>query len=95
METLGHPTCVVVLRFKNIVAFALGKMYDWGLTNSAMQRDSWDYVHITTWNYLPFVLRRVGEAPTWVVNTLFAILALALILLGRTLWQLHNLVRNE
>src|SRR6202166_4724480 len=26
METLGHPTFVIALRFKNIVAFALGKM---------------------------------------------------------------------
>ena len=31
METLGHPTFVIALRFKNIVAFALGKMDAWGL----------------------------------------------------------------
>ena len=68
METLGHPTFVVALRFKNIVAFALGKMDAWGLNNYAMAQDPWDYVHITTWNFLPFVLRRVGEAPGWVVK---------------------------
>ena len=75
METLGHPTFVVALRFKNIVAFALGKMDAWGLNNHAMTEDPWDYVHITTWNFLPFVLRRVGEAPGWVVKVCFELWA--------------------
>ncbi len=73
METLGHPTFVIALRFKNIVAFALGKMDAWGLNNYAMHWDDWDYVHITTWNFLPFLLRRVGAAPGWVVRTAFGI----------------------
>jgi hypothetical protein len=59
MTTLGHPTFVVWLRFKNIVAFVLNKREAWGLTNDDMLSDPWDYVHITTWNFLPFVLRRV------------------------------------
>jgi hypothetical protein len=73
METLGHPTFVIALRFKNIVAFALGKMDAWGLNNYAMHWDDWDYVHITTWNFLPFLLLRVGAAPGWVVKTAFGI----------------------
>src|SRR5207253_6321847 len=73
METLGHPTFVIALRFKNILAFALGKMDAWGLTNHAMMEDDWDYVHITTWNFLPFLLRRVGEAPAWVVRITFIV----------------------
>jgi hypothetical protein len=72
METLGHPTFVIALRFKNIVAFALGKMDAWGLNNHAMTEDPWDYVHITTWNFLPFLLQRVEEAPRWVVKLCFA-----------------------
>jgi hypothetical protein len=71
METLGHPTFVVALRFKNIAAFALGKMDAWGLNNESMTQDAWDYVHITTWNFLPFLLRRVGAAPKWVVDVAF------------------------
>ena len=39
METLGHPTFVIALRLKNIVAFALGKMDAWGLKNHAMSED--------------------------------------------------------
>jgi hypothetical protein len=72
METLGHPTFVIGLRFKNIAAFALGKMDAWGLNNDSMREDPWDYVHITTWNFLPFLLRRVGVAPRWVVDAAFA-----------------------
>jgi hypothetical protein len=73
METLGHPTFVIALRFKNIAAFALGKMDAWGLNNESMTQDPWDYVHITTWNFLPFLLRRVGAAPRWVVNLALAV----------------------
>jgi hypothetical protein len=73
METLGHPTFVIGLRFENIAAFALGKMEAWGLNNEAMTQDAWDYVHITTWNFLPFLLRRVGAAPGWVVDMAFAV----------------------
>jgi hypothetical protein len=73
METLGHPTFVIALRFKNIAAFALGKMDVWGLNNESMTQDPWDYVHITTWNFLPFLLRRVGAAPRWVVKLAFAV----------------------
>lgn len=68
MDTLGHPTFVVALRFKNIAAFALGKMDQWGLVNDSMKYDAWDYAHITTWNFLPFLLARVGEAAGWVVR---------------------------
>jgi len=88
METMGHPTFVIGLRFKNIVAFALGKMDAWGLNNHAMTEDSWDYVHITTWNFLAFVLRRVGEAPGWVVNAVFVLWSGGVGLLAFTLQRL-------
>jgi len=67
-DDLGHPQWVIWLRFKNIVAFALGKMDAWGLNTDSMTYDQWDYQHITCWNFLPFVLRRVGAAPRWVVD---------------------------
>jgi hypothetical protein len=38
-----------------------------------MTQDAWDYVHITTWNFLPFLLRRVGAAPRWVVDLAFVV----------------------
>jgi hypothetical protein len=94
METLGHPTFVVALRFKNIVAFVLGKMDSWGLNNQAMTQDPWDYVHITTWNFLPFVLRRVGEAPDWVVKLCLSIWAGGIGALLWVLWRLRDVLSN-
>jgi len=70
LDTLGHPTFIVALRFKNIAAFALGRMDQWGLVNDSMRADPWDYAHITTFNFLPFLLARVGEAAGWVVHLL-------------------------
>ena len=89
-DDFGHPQWVLWLRFKNIVAFALGKMSAWGLNTDAMTYDQWDYQHITCWNFLPFVLRRIGAAPRWVVDVVLgawfagiAALTAALIKLGR------------
>lgn len=92
MEALGHPTFVIALRFKNIVAFAFGKMNAWGLDTEAMHEDPWDYVHITTWNFLPFLLRRVGAAPRWVVNAAFIAGGSALAALAAALRSLKSSV---
>jgi len=95
METLGHPTFVVALRLKNIAAFALGKMEAWGLNNHAMREDPWDYVHITTWNFLPFLLERIGEAPAWVVKTAFAVWSAALAALAWIFVGIARVVGSE
>ena len=95
METFGHPTFVIALRFKNIVAFALGKMAAWGMNTEAMGQDPWDYVHITTWNFLPFLLRRVGAAPRWVVDVAFATWIAGIAALSAVLFRLRRVVRAE
>jgi len=92
METLGHPTFVILLRFKNIAAFALGKMDAWGLNNESMKQDSWDYVHITTWNFLPFLLRRVGAAPGWAVKIAYVAWGAAIAALAYVCWTLGRMV---
>jgi hypothetical protein len=94
METLGHPTFVIALRFKNIFAFALGKMDAWGLNNVSMTQDSWDYVHITTWNFLPFLLRRVGEAPRWVVTATLTLWLAGIAALGSVLLRLRSTLQT-
>ncbi len=94
METLGHPTFVIALRFKNIFAFALGKMDAWGLNTEAMTQDPWDHVHITTWNFLPFLLRRVGTAPDWVVNFALVIWWASVAALMGLLLRLRNILRT-
>jgi len=94
METLGHPTFVIGLRVKNIVAFTLGKMDAWGLNTESMTQDPWDYVHITTWNLLPFLLHRVGAAPAWVVDAAFAIWVAALAGLCGVLGRIGNVLKS-
>lgn len=91
-DDLGHPQWVIWLRFKNILAFALDKMDAWGLNTDSMTYDQWDYQHLTCWNFLPFVLRRMGAAPKWVVDMMFAVwsafaagLAYVLLTIGRNL----------
>jgi hypothetical protein len=91
MDTLGHPTFVVFLRFKNIAAFALGKRAVWGLNTPTMFADPWDAMHITTWNFLPSLLRHVGVAPLWAVDVLYgvwAVVALALIFAAVRLYRI-------
>jgi hypothetical protein len=73
MESLGHPTWVVLLRFKNIAGFAFDKRAAWGLNTPAMFQDSWDATHITTWNFLPSLLRHVGQVPLWAVHLLYGV----------------------
>ncbi len=78
MDTIGHPTFVVALRMKNIAAFSLGKMDQWGLVNDSMTYDPWDYAHITAFNFLPFLLARIGKAAGWVVHLVTVVWFVAL-----------------
>jgi hypothetical protein len=66
----------------------------WGLTNYAMHWDPWDYVHITTWNFLPFLLKRVGAAPSWVVQIAFVVWGIGLAALAAALWRLRRVLAN-
>ncbi len=70
----------------------LGKMQAWGLSNDSMTYDPWDYVHIDTWNFLPFLLRRVGVAPRWVVNVILVVWGAGLAALAWTLLQLRRVL---
>lgn len=94
-DTLAHPV-VVFLRFKNIAAFALGKMSEWGLVNDSMMYDPWDWQHITTWNFFPFVLNRMGVAPTWVVAVaLIAWLAVVTAMVASLIALARRMLRHE
>ena len=95
METFGHPTWVVFLRFKNIVAFALHRSAAWGLDTPAMFEDAWDAMHITTWNFLPSLLRHAGAAPLWVVHVLYGVWVAVAVTLGRAAWRLAVVIRER
>jgi len=94
-DDLGHPQWVIGLRFKNIVAFALGKMDAWGMNTDSMTYDQWDFQHITCWNFLPFVLRRIGAAPRWVVDVAFAVWTMGIAALGGALLRLARILETR
>ena len=72
METFGHPTFVIALRFTNIAAFALGKMDAWGLNTESMTYDPWDLCAYHDVEFSAVPASRVGAAPAWVVKIAFA-----------------------
>ena len=61
-----------------------------GPDNDSMKYDPWDYVHMATWNFLPFLLRRVGVAPRWAVNLAFAVWGAGLAGFGCVLARLRR-----
>jgi hypothetical protein len=67
----------------------------WGLNTHSMTQDPWDYVHITTWNFLPFLLKRSGVAPAWVVRTTLVVWVASLAALGTVLWQLGRAGKRQ
>jgi hypothetical protein len=83
MDTLGHPTFVVGLRFKNIAAVALGKADEWGLRNDATREACG--MHSDTPYFLPFLLKKdASVSPTLAAGLIvawFAVLAALLALL--------------
>jgi hypothetical protein len=84
----------VFLRFKNIAAFALGRREVWGLNTPTMFADPWDAAHITSWNFLPSLLRHIGAAPLWAVHVLYGVwlaVALALVFIAARLVRVLRL----
>jgi hypothetical protein len=95
METFGPHTFIVPLRFKNIAAFALGRRAAWGLNTHAMFEDPWDAAHITSWNFLPSLLRHIGVAPLWAVHVLYAVWLLVAIALVFTVLRLVRILQQN
>jgi hypothetical protein len=94
MEAFGRHTFVVFLRFKNIAAFALDRRQAWGLNTPTMFEDPWDAAHITSWNFLPSLLRHIGAAPLWIVHILYGVwlaAAIALVLISIKLVRILRL----
>jgi hypothetical protein len=66
----------------------------WGLNTDSMTYDQWDFQHITCWNFLPFVLRRVGAAPKWVVDAAFVVWGAGIVALSGAVVQLVRTVEG-
>jgi hypothetical protein len=88
METLGHPTFVVGLRFENMAAAVLDKVDQWGLSNEDTREI--DGIRSQTPYFLPFLLKKDesiskmladGLIAAWFVG--LAALIAALLVIGR------------
>jgi hypothetical protein len=93
METFGRHTWAVPLRFKNIAAFVLGRRESWGLNTRPMFEDPWDAAHITSWNFLPSLLRHIGAAPLWAVHLLYGVWLAVAVALVFTAARLIKILR--
>lgn len=88
METFGRHTWVVLLRFRNIAAFALDRRDAWGLNTPAINQDPWDAAHLATWNFLPALMHHIGAIPLLAVHALYVawvVAALALVFVSAML----------
>jgi hypothetical protein len=70
METLGHPTFVVGLRFENMAAAVLGKVDQWGLSNEDTREI--DGINAQTPYFLPFLLKKDGSISKTLADGLIA-----------------------
>jgi len=87
MVTLGHPTFVVGLRFKNIAAVSLGKLDQWGLSNQLTHEAG---IHSTTPYFLPFMLKKDGSisgAAAGALLTAWFVFLAALISMLLLIWR--------
>jgi hypothetical protein len=70
IDAMGHGAWTVGLRFRNIWALAIGRPMPGGIDLPGAVADSWDALHVRTWNFMPALMRHVGVAPVWVVRLL-------------------------
>src|SRR6201996_2505781 len=73
IDAMGHDAWTVALRFRNIGALATGRPMPAGIDQPGAVADSWDALHVRTWNIMPALMRHVGVAPRWVVRLVDAV----------------------
>lgn len=91
IDAMGHDAWTVGLRFRNIWALATGRPMPAGIDLPGAITDSFDALHMRTWNFLPALLRHVGAAPLWVVRVVDAVwlvMAVALLCVAMRMWRL-------
>ena len=93
METLGHPTFVVGLRFKNIAAVAFGNVDQWGLSNQLTREAG---IHSVTPYFLPFLLKKTGTVSGATADALTAAwFVLLAVLISVLLWTRRRTQRGD
>jgi hypothetical protein len=88
IDAMGHDAWTVALRFRNIWALATGRPMPAGIDLPGAVSDSFDALHVRTWNFMPALMRHVGAAPIWVVrllDVLWVLVAAALVVVAARL----------
>jgi hypothetical protein len=73
IDAMHHDAWTVALRFRNIWALATGRPMLAGVDVPGALGDSFDELHMRTWNFMPALMRHVGVAPPWLVRLLDAV----------------------
>lgn len=93
METLGHPTFVVGLRFENMAAAVLDKVDQWGLSNDETREI--DGIRARTPYFLPFLLKKDGSISKMWADGLVAAWFAGLAALIAVLLEIGRKARGE
>ena len=95
VDMMGHDAWTVALRFRNIWALATGRPMPAGIDLPGAVEDSWDALHMRTWNFMPSLMRHVGVAPLWVVHLLDAVWVVMAVALVCVTVQMVRALRRE
>lgn len=95
IDAMRHDAWTVALRFRNIWALATGRPMPAGIDLPGAVGDSFDALHIRTWNFLPSLMRHVGVAPLWVVRVLDGVWVAMAIALVIVVWRMMLIVRGR
>jgi hypothetical protein len=95
IDAMGHDAWTVALRFRNIWALAAGRPMPAGIDLPGAVADSWDALHVRTWNFMPSLMRHVGVAPLWVVRVLDAVWVLMAVALACVVVRMVRLLRRS
>jgi hypothetical protein len=95
IDATGRDAWTVALRFRNIWAMAMGRPMPAGIDLPGAVVDSWDAVHVRTWNFMPSLMRHVGVAPMWVVRLLDAVWVGMTVVLVCVVVRMVRLLRRE
>src|SRR5581483_10754165 len=98
IDAMHHDAWTVVLRFRNIWALATRRPMLAGVDVPGALGDSFDELHMRTWNFLPALMRHVGVAPLWVVRLLdavWAVMSVALVCVAVRLFRVMRRAPGE
>jgi hypothetical protein len=95
IDSMGHDAWTVALRFRNIWALATTRPMPAGIDLPGAVADSWDALHVRTWNFMPSLMRHVGVAPPWVVRMLDSIWVVMAVALVYVLVRMVRLLRGR